>query len=61
MTNQTTNAMRKILLVPIVLLLGSTAFLYFRTGKFDFTSVMGALFCLAIFLVTKPGRSPGRD
>ena len=61
MDNQTTNAMRKVLLAPMAMLLGLTAFLYFRTGKFDFTSVVGALFCLFIFIVTKPRRSPGRD
>jgi hypothetical protein len=61
MTNRTTNVMRKVLPVVIVLLLGLTAFLYFRTGEFYFPSVVVALGCLVIFLVTKPGKSPGRD
>ena len=59
MTNRSTNAMRMVLLVPIVLLLGLTALLYFRTGKFDLSSVVGALFCLAIFIVTKPKQVSG--
>jgi len=61
MTNRNTNAMRMVLLVPFVLLLGITALLYFRTGKFDFTSVVGALFCLAIFIITKPKQVSGRS
>lgn len=51
--------MRMILLVPFVLLLGIAALLYFRTGKFDIPSVVGALFCLFIFLVTKPRQVSG--
>lgn len=59
MTNRTTNAMRMVLLVPFVLLLGITALLYFRTGKFDITSVLGAGFCLFIFIITKPRQVSG--
>lgn len=59
MTNRTTNVMRMFLLVLVVLLLGLTAFLYFRTGKFNFSSVVGALGCLVIFLVTKPRQVSG--
>jgi hypothetical protein len=51
--------MRIILLVPFVLLLGLTALLYFRTGKFDITTVVGAGFCLAIFILTKPRQVSG--
>jgi hypothetical protein len=42
-----------VLLVLIVLLLGLTALLYFRTGKFDLSTVVGAGLCLVIFIVTK--------
>jgi ribose/xylose/arabinose/galactoside ABC-type transport system permease subunit len=59
MTKQSINAMRIVLLVPIVLLLGLTALLYFRTGKFDLSSVVGAGLCLVIFLVTKPKQVSG--
>ena len=51
--------MRMVLLVAIVLLLGITALLYFRTGKFDFTSVFFALFCLFIFIIMKPRQVSG--
>lgn len=59
MTNRSTNAMRIVLLVAIVLLLGITALLYFRTGKFDISSVVGAGLCLVIFIVTKPKQVSG--
>lgn len=59
MTNRSINAMRMVLLVPIVVLLGITALLYFRTGKFDFSSVLGALSCLFVFIVTKPKQVSG--
>ena len=59
MTNRTTNVMRMILLVPIVLLLGLTALLYFRKGEFYFPTVVGALVCLVIVLVTKPRQDSG--
>jgi len=59
MTNRSINAMRMVLLVPIVLLLGLTALLYIRTGKFDLSSVVGAGLLLAIFIVTKPKQVSG--
>jgi hypothetical protein len=51
--------MRMVLLVAIVLLLGLTALLYFRTGKFDLSSVVGAGLLLANFIVTKPKQVSG--
>ena len=52
MTNKSLNSMRMVLLVPIVLLFALTAYLYFRTGRFDFTTFVGAGICTVIFLVT---------
>jgi len=54
MTNKSLNAVRMVLLVAIVLLFAITAFLYFRTGKFDFTTFFGAGMITVIFLVTRP-------
>jgi len=52
MTNKSVNSMRMVLLVPIVLLFAITAYLYFKTGRFDFTSFFGALMCTAIVILT---------
>jgi uncharacterized membrane protein affecting hemolysin expression len=52
MTNQSLNAMRMVLLVLIVLLLCLTAYLYFKTGQLNFGSLVGALGCLAVLLIT---------
>jgi len=59
MTNRSINVMRMVLLVPIVVLLGLTALLYFRTGKFDLSSVVGAGLCLAVVIITKPKQVSG--
>jgi len=59
MTNRTTNVVRMILLAAIIVILGLTAFLYFRTGEFYFPGVVVALVCLAIVLVTKPRQDSG--
>lgn len=53
MNPQNLNAIRTGLLVMVVLLLLMTAYLYFQTGKFNFSSVFVAMGCLLIFLVTK--------
>ena len=52
MKNQTLKVARIILLVLIVVLVGLTAYLYFKTGKFDFPPLVAALSCLFIFLIT---------
>jgi hypothetical protein len=52
MTNKSLGSMRMVLLVLIVLLFGLTAYLYFQTGKFSFASVVIALGCLVVFLVS---------
>jgi len=57
MTNQALNLVRMVLLVLILLLLGLTGYQYFRTGKFNFGSVVAALGCLVFFLIT--GRKEG--
>jgi amino acid permease len=57
MTNKSVNLMRMVLGVAIVLLFALTAFLYFRTGRFDFTSFVGALMCTAILIITGGKRS----
>ena len=61
MTDRTLNLVRMILLVLVILLLASTAYLYFQTGKFNFASVVGALGCLVIFLVTGRKQGPGKQ
>jgi hypothetical protein len=50
--NQTLKLARTILLVLIIILFGLTAYLYFKTGKFNFSTVVTALGCLVIFLIT---------
>jgi hypothetical protein len=52
MKNQTLKAARIILLVLIVALVGMAAYLYVKTGKFDFPPLVAALGCLVIFLIT---------
>lgn len=52
MSNQALNIVRMALLVLIGMLLGLTAYLYFRTGKFNYGSVVTALGCLVFFLIT---------
>ncbi len=52
MKSQTLKVARTILLVLIVILFGLTAYLYFKTGKFDFPPAITALGCLVIFLIT---------
>jgi hypothetical protein len=59
MTNRTTNVMRMILLALVILGLGLTAFLYFRTGKFDFSSIVILGCLLVIFLIMKPRQVSG--
>ena len=61
MANQALNIARMVLLVLIVLLLGLTAYLYFRTGKFDFGSVIAALGCLVFFLITGRKQVSGKQ
>jgi len=53
MTDRALNSARMILLVLAILLLAVTAYSYFQTVKFNFWSVVSALGCLVIFLVTR--------
>lgn len=46
--------MRMILLVLVFILLAVTAFLYFKSSQFDFLTLVAAIGCLVIYLVTKP-------
>ena len=48
-----------ILLAAIIVILGLTAFLYFRTGEFYIPSVVIAGGCLAIIVVMKPRQDSG--
>jgi hypothetical protein len=52
MKNQTLKVARTILLVLIIVLVGLTAYLYFKNGKFNFSPLVTALGCLVIFLIT---------
>ena len=61
MANQALNIVRMILLVLIVLLLGLTVYLYFKTGKFNFGSVVSALGCLVFFLITGRKQVSGKQ
>ena len=57
MTDKSLNSMRMVLLVAIVLLFALTAILYFKTGRFDFTTFVGAGLCAVILIVTGGKRS----
>jgi CHASE2 domain-containing sensor protein len=61
MKNQTLKLARTILLVLVVILIGLTAYLYFKTGKFNFPPVVTALGCLVIFLITGQMRDSGKQ
>ena len=62
MTNNSVNLMRMVLLGAIVLLFALTAYLYFQTGRFDFTSFIGAGILAVIFLVTgRKGSAQGKQ
>jgi hypothetical protein len=61
MTDRALNMVRMVLLVLSVLLLGVTAYLYLRTGEFNFGSFVVALGCLVIFLVTKRRQASGKQ
>lgn len=52
MANKSLNLVRMVLLVFIILLVGLTAYLYFQSGKFNFSSIVVALGCLLILLIT---------
>lgn len=52
MKNQTLKVARIILLVLMVVLMGLTAYLYVKTGKFNFPPLVSALGCLFIFIMT---------
>jgi putative effector of murein hydrolase len=60
MKNQTLKGARIILLVLVIILFGLTAYLYFKTGKFNFPPVVTALGCLMIFLLTGRARDSER-
>ena len=52
MASQSLGPARIVLLVLTVLLLGLAAYQYSQTGKLNFGSVVVALGCLVIFLIT---------
>ena len=53
MDTKTLNLMRTVLLVTVILLLALTVFAYFRRGEFDFFTIVVAMICLFLYVVTK--------
>ncbi len=51
---------RVVLMILFVVLCGLLAYLYFRTGKFNFASLVSAHGCLFFIIITGRKRGSGR-